>query len=1232
MDKLTIVSLNVRGIRNDFKRRKLFEWLKQKENTIILLQETHSTEDIERQWRSEWGYDCYYSNYNRNSRGVMILLRTNFEGEVVEIRRDQEGRIIILIIKLNNMLFTVANIYAPNNDEPVYFEEMFHMIEDCLDGHMIVGGDFNLVLDVKKDKNGGRHYSHPNAVKIVKKYMDEFELKDIWRHQHPTKSGFTWRRRRPLVQCRLDFFLISFGLVNLIEKCDILPSLNSDHSMITCKIVLNNSERGPGYWKLNTSLLMDTEYKIMVKQTIDTTLEDNKGANPNTMWDIIKTSIRGATINFASNKKRIRSKNKHILEAHITKLEHKLNSQYNETVENTITDLKTKLNQLYDNETKIKIANSKLKWMVEGEKNTKYFLNLEKRNYNNKTISRLQKENGTIIIEKDNILNYQHDYYKALYTCPTNFMDVDDSTKPTNYNNLNIDEKETCDKDITLLELENAVKVMKNDKSPGNDGFPIEFYKIFWNDIKLHFYNAIIYSIKTGMLPLTARQGIISLLPKKEKNTLLLKNWRPLTLLNTDYKILTKSLANRIKPILCRIINNDQTGFLKHRYIGENIRLILDLINNPDKTDGLIISVDFEKAFDSISWKFLYKTLKDFNFGSTFIKYINLINTDISSYIINNGWTSKHFKIERGVRQGCPISPYLFILCAEVLGNRIRDNKNIIGIQVGNQELKISQYADDTNIFLNNDPNSFNNILAELNTFEKESGLTININKSVIAPIGNTRNHLPEFIKHSHIKVEYNILRILGINIPLDVKDTETLMNNITNRIEAIKLQIKNWKKRKLSLKGKVQVVKTLLLPQLTYPLMTLPTPNKNTMKTLDNLIREFVWDNKTPKIKNSILYEKYEDGGLKLTCITAYAKSIKKYWVDKLLDNDFNAKWKTLLYYKLKKLGNDMLFKCNMTISDIQRFSGIKCDFIKELMVVASLYEKDISYTQHIWYNSNIKINNDVLFRKNWYTAGIHKISDVMDDKCSFLSLTSLCTKFNLNPKTEVLYYNGLKSLLNCKLGTTKLPLKINNSKVYYTILKEIIPKQTNSSMVYWDTYYNINLIEWGKIYEYCHINIFDTYTQSFLYKFAHRIIQTNSKLCIMNVIDNASCNFCSHTNDSLEHIYYECQITKIFYKQIHNLMKLFNMNVNILSINKQYILLQSLKYQSLILNFIITASKIVIHKSYWYGGKPSIQLFKTTLYWQCKAAQKAASAHTKKGVHLPEMLFSDVLPHLQD
>ena len=257
--------------------------------------------------------------------------------------------------------------------------------------------------------------------------------------------------------------------------------------MITCKIVLNNCERGPGYWKLNTSLLMDTEYKIMVKQTIDTTLEDNKGANPNTMWDIIKTSIRGATINFASNKKRIRSKNKHILEAHITKLEHKLNSQYNETVENTITDLKTKLNQLYDNETKIKIANSKLKWMVEGEKNTKYFLNLEKRNYNNKTISRLQKENGTIIIEKDNILNYQHDYYKALYTCPTNFMDVDDSTKPTNYNNLNIDEKETCDKDITLLELENAVKVMKNDKSPGNDGFPIEFYKIFWNDIKLHF-------------------------------------------------------------------------------------------------------------------------------------------------------------------------------------------------------------------------------------------------------------------------------------------------------------------------------------------------------------------------------------------------------------------------------------------------------------------------------------------------------------------------------------------------------------------------------------------------------------------------------------------------------------------------------------------------------------------------------------------------------------------------
>ena len=414
---------------------------------------------------------------------------------------------------------------------------------------------------------------------------------------------------------------------------------------------------------------------------------------------------------------------------------------------------------------------------------------------------------------------------------------------------------------------------------------------------------------------------------------------------------------------------------------------------------------------------------------------------------------------------------------------------------------------------------------------------------------------------------------------------------------------------------------------------MTLPTPKKTTLKALDNLIREFVWDNKTPKIKNSVLYEKYEDGGLKLTCISAYANSIKKYWVDRVLDNNYKAKWKALLYCKLNKFGNDIVFKCNMTIGDIHSYSDIKCDFIKELMIVASLYEKDVNPTQNIWYNSNLKMNNKVLFRKNWYEAGINRISDLIDNKHSFISLTHLCTKHNLNPNSEVLFYNGLKTILKGKLGITNIPFKANNTEVYYTILNEIIPKQAISSLTYWSNYYNINLKEWDTIYEYCHMNIFDTYTQSFLYKFSHRILPTKCKLYKMNITDNSSCNFCSHASDSLEHIYYECHITQTFYKQIHTLMELFDLDIpGILSINKQHIFLQSLQFQSLLLNFIITTCKKVIHKSYWYGGKPSVQFFKTTLYWQCKTAQKTAVAHGKRGILLPEVLYSNVLPHLQD
>ena len=260
-------------------------------------------------------------------------------------------------------------------------------------------------------------------------------------------------------------------------------------------------------------------------------------------------------------------------------------------------------------------------------------------------------------------------------------------------------------------------------------------------DLKRHLLNALNYAYSKGLLSITQRRGLITLIPKKNKPTNLMKNWRPITLLNCDYKIATKCIASRIKKVLPKLINNDQTGFMKNRFIGENIRLIDSIINyaNTEQIEGLLLFIDFEKAFDSIEWSFIEKTLKYYSFGNSLITWIKLFYTDMCSCVQNNGWSSDFFTLSRGVRQGCPPSPYLFILCAEILANAVRNDPKVRGIKVFDTECKISQYADDTTFILDGSQSSFSRSLYLLDTFALISGLKVNYDKTEALWIGSRK-------------------------------------------------------------------------------------------------------------------------------------------------------------------------------------------------------------------------------------------------------------------------------------------------------------------------------------------------------------------------------------------------------------------------------------------------------------------------------------------------------------
>ena len=209
---------------------------------------------------------------------------------------------------------------------------------------------------------------------------------------------------------------------------------------------------------------------------------------------------------------------------------------------------------------------------------------------------------------------------------------------------------------------------MEPGKSPGTDGLPSEFYLMLWNGVSKPLPEALNYCFEIGRLSISPKRGIIKHIPKKSKELYYVKNWRPLTLLNCDYKIATKAIANRLKTHLHKLVNNDQTDFLKGRFIGENIRLIDSVINYTavKNIPGLLHFLDFEKAFDTLELPFIQKTLISFRFGPSIVQWFKTFYNNTESCIMNSGWASNFFSVHRGVRQGCPLSPYLFILSAEI--------------------------------------------------------------------------------------------------------------------------------------------------------------------------------------------------------------------------------------------------------------------------------------------------------------------------------------------------------------------------------------------------------------------------------------------------------------------------------------------------------------------------------------------------------------------------------------
>ena len=890
-----LYSLNVRGLVDKVKRRCVFDWLRKSKFEMFFLQETHSTKEGEKIWASEWGYKIYFCHGKSNSAGVCILLKPTSGITVNSVHRDENGRILLLNVSYDNSKFTVVNIYGPNRDDSSVFNNLHNIIHQFGEEPYIVGGDMNTVQNPHLDRYPNYNQNHPSCFNRLETLKEDLDLTDIWRIMNPCKLKFTWCSKS--AQSRIDYFLVSNTLQNFVEDADMHYGYRSDHSAISLSIKRRVPQRGPGFWKLNTSLLSVSHYKTEIQQIIRSVIQDNKNMKNDKLWEFLKYKVREKCISISSTHK----KESKIQYAALTKDIERIQSYLTITPSNPelIEELASKeadLQRMHEENVRGIMVRTRATWISEGEKNSHYFLNLEKRNFDKKHIQKLRKDE-TILTNPRDILLEEKNFYETLYTS-NNISDYDIKTVLKDLNITPIDENlsNLCEGPVTEKECYDAIMSMACDKSPGTDGLPVNFYRMFWDDLKELVCNVFNTCFHDGELCPSMKRGIITLLPKKDKDTMLLKNWRPISLLNTDYKILAKILASRLQKVLPCIIHGDQTGFLKGRYIGENIRLFLDSIEFCKKYSikGIVFSIDFEKAFDSVEWNFLDICLSKFGFGSTFKSFVKLMYTDIESCVINNGFASPVFTLHRGVRQGCPLSPYLFLIGAEIMGIMLRQSNRIEGIIFNEKEIRLSQYADDTLIYLSANERNLSNCFDILSTYSKISGLKINVNKSKIVRLGDFHGTLC-----SRLGLEWvdGVITYLGIQIPVDNLSYIHSLNFDVKVEEAQKL-LNVWNCRNLSLLGKITVLKSLVLPKFVYLFSNLSDPPQTFFEQLQRIFFNFLWSGKKDRIKRNILYNDYENGGLKMTHLRSFCSALKIAWVKRILDKQNKGMWKIFFHH----------------------------------------------------------------------------------------------------------------------------------------------------------------------------------------------------------------------------------------------------------------------------------------------------------------------------------------------
>lgn len=406
-----------------------------------------------------------------------------------------------------------------------------------------------------------------------------------------------------------------------------------------------------------------------------------------------------------------------------------------------------------------------------------------------------------------------------------------------------------------IWKLNRPLKEWQKNKTPGSDGLSAEFYVCFWKTIGADFCDVVKEIFDGKRISESMREGIITLIFKKGDRGDM-ENWRPITLLNVDYKAVAKIVANRLREVLGKIIGPWQTCALPGRRISDNLILLRDMVvyANRNKRPLVVMSLDLEKAYDRISHVFMFEVMRKLGLPGNLLGVIKGFYNGIKSRVLVNGALSESFVLRAGVRQGCPLSPLAFICVIEPFLVNIQKEKVCKGFVIpggGGQNVKSMAYMDDV-LIIGSEQREINRVGLVTEIYCAASKMKVNWKKSCLCNLG-----VEVQIKRENLEVKKEV-KVLGITFDKVAKGKDTY-KELTQKVQK---KLEFWALRELSLRGKILILKAVIFPLILYTALVFPMAKVWTMRT-NKIMFNFLWGTKMERVARVIVKKPCGLGGL---------------------------------------------------------------------------------------------------------------------------------------------------------------------------------------------------------------------------------------------------------------------------------------------------------------------------------------------------------------------------------